>query len=214
MLAMSVFEQHVRGFWTQGGRHALAMLPIGWIVVAMAFRSGFSRRSLKTRWPCAAAFAALAAGLVSEQLLRRSARELIAETGGKASADLLAAIEVGALAPRLLGVAICVFALIVVAFGLAQRRLGAAPTVPPVCVRWRLAASTALLFLAAYLATANVADLGVAVVSLDSDGVVPGVVSAAIRILVACGIGAIATAIRDGGVNPAVAREPTAESPG
>jgi len=41
----------------------------------------------------------------------------------------------------MLGVAICVFALIVVAFGLAQRRLGARPTVPPVCVRWRLAAA-------------------------------------------------------------------------
>jgi hypothetical protein len=202
---MTEFEQHLRGFWSQGGWHVTALVPIGWVVVAVAMRSGFSRRTLGLRVPCAAACAALAAGLVSEQHVRRSARALMAETGlGSPGADLLAAIEQAAIAPRLLGAAIALFTLALIAFGMARRRLMPVAPTPSKPASWRLAASFLLLFAGALFATFNLATLALAVVSPSMPGAMWGGLSAAFLIMLGSAIGSVATGIRDGATPRAV----------
>jgi hypothetical protein len=207
---MTEFEQHLRGFWAQGGWHLVAVVPVGWVVLAVAMRNGFSRQKRSLKVPCVAAFAAFAAGLVSEQLLRYSARELMATSGvANPSGDLLAAIEQGATAPRLLGAAITLFALALIAFGMARRRFMPVAPAASKPAPWRLAASGLLLFAAVFAATSNLASLALAVVSPSVPGALWGGLSATFLVLFGCAIGAVAAVIRDGGAAHSAVASPS-----
>src|SRR5438067_7272359 len=193
--AMSDFQQQVHSFWTQGGMHAVAVVPFGWIAIAIAMRTGFSRRALSLKAPLISAFAALIAGLVSEQLMHHSARQL----GVIPSADLLAAIRQAALAPRLLGVAIAAFALVLTGFGILRRHLTPDVESATQSVRWRMAASTGLLCVAAYIAGPTVATIVVAILGPLTEGAMIGASTRSVLLVIACALGVVATAIRERG---------------
>jgi hypothetical protein len=195
---MNAYQQQVRLFLSEGGYHVWVLFPLGWTSVGMAMRSGFSRRAIAVKASFIAATLSLAAGLISEQLVHRSARMIAADLHLTPSHDLLVAIEQSALIPRLFGVTIAVFAVATTVFGMVRRRLAPVPELPAQSVRWRLAASTALLFTAGLIAVPNLIALCVAILVHSLDGALEGGVSAAVGLAVACAGGVLATLIREG----------------
>lgn len=196
---MTQFEQHVRAFWTQGGFPVIYMVPIGWVVIGMAMRSGFSRRRFGLIAPAVGVLVALAAGFVCEQLVYRSSRNIMAETGvQKLGADLQAAVAHAAFMPRLFGFAIAGFAAALIGLGLLVRAVTEVPRRPWEGVRWRRIVSTTLYFVAANLVVPTLPALGVAIAFRDA-GATAGALSAAAVVLIGCALGWYATFLRDGG---------------
>jgi hypothetical protein len=150
---------------------------------------------------------AVAAGFVCEQLVYRSSRNAMAETGlQKLSPDLQAAIAHAAFMPRLFGFAIAIFAAVVIGFGMLLRALTQVPSTPRELVPWRRIVSTALYFVAANLIVPNLATLGVAATSIHYEGAKAGTLTAAAVVLIGSALGWFGTSLRDaaGATTPVV----------